>query len=108
MNQSTADYADIFANELETWRTNGAQLIDVREPYEYARGHVPGAQNIPLGKIAKVAPILEGAVVLICASGGRSSHAAQYLATLGKADIANLAGGTFGYAQSGLPLESRM
>ena len=74
MNQSTADYADIFANELETWRTNGAQLIDVREPYEYARGHVPGAQNIPRAvitmkvfvkwnQIAPVRVVLEARVV---------------------------------------------
>ncbi len=105
MNQTTENYQDIFVGELELWRAKGAQLIDVRETFEFARGHIPGAQNIPLGQIADIAPTLAGAVVLICASGNRSSHAAQYLATFGKTEIANLAGGTFGYAQSGLPLE---
>jgi rhodanese-related sulfurtransferase len=105
MNQTTENYQDIFVTELELWRAKGAQLIDVREPFEFARGHVPGAKNIPLDQIADIAPSLAGSIVLICASGGRSSHAAQYLVTLGQTEIANLVGGTFGYAQSGLPLE---
>jgi rhodanese-related sulfurtransferase len=105
MNQTTENHQDIFVNELELWRAKGAQLIDVREPFEFAQGHVPGAKNIPLDQIADIGADLKGSIVLICASGGRSSHAAQYLALLGQAEIANLVGGTFGYAQSGLPLE---
>lgn len=105
MNQMTDQHQDIFANELEQWRARGAQVIDVREPWEYVRGHVPGAQNIPLGEIADVAPTLQEPIVFVCASGNRSGHAAQYLVSLGKSQIANLTGGTFGYAQAGLPLE---
>jgi rhodanese-related sulfurtransferase len=105
MNPNTNQHQDIFPTELEQWRANGAQLIDVREPWEYVQGHIPGAQNIPLGEIAEVASTLEGPMVLICAVGGRSSSAAQYLASLGKTDVANLVGGTSGYAQRGLPLE---
>lgn len=105
MNQTMNNYQDIFVTELETWRAKGAQLIDVREPFEFVEGHVPGAKNIPLDQFAHIAPTLTGCIVLICASGGRSSHAAQYLALLGQAEIANLSGGTFAYAQSGLALE---
>lgn len=105
MNQTTATYQDIFVTELELWRAKGAQLIDVRESFEFVEGHVPGAKNIPLDQIAHIAESLEGSIVLICASGGRSSHAAQYLAMFGQTEIANLVGGTFGYAQAGLPLE---
>ncbi len=105
MNQTINNYQDIFVTELETWRAKGAQLIDVREPFEFVQGHIPGAKNIPLDQIADIGANLEGSIVLICASGGRSSHAAHYLVTLGNTEIANLVGGTFGYAQSGLPLE---
>jgi phage shock protein E len=105
MNQATNNYQDIFVAELELWRAKGAQLIDVREPFEFVQGHIPGAKNIPLNQIADIGASLEGSIVLICASGGRSSHAAQYLVMLGQAEIANLVGGTFGYAQSGLSLE---
>ena len=95
---------DIFAQELQQWRQRGAHIIDVREPWEYAQGHLPGARNIPLGEFAVQGARLEGPIVLVCASGNRSSSAAQYLAALGKQDVANLAGGTFGYAQH-YPLE---
>jgi rhodanese-related sulfurtransferase len=104
MNHNTEQYQDIFANELELWRAKNATFIDVREPWEYARGHVPGAQNIPLGEIAEHAQNLAGPIVLICASGNRSSHAAQFLGGIGLTPIANLVGGTYSYAQSGLPL----
>lgn len=40
-------YTDLFPNELDIHRRAGAALIDVREPDEYAQGHVPGAINLP-------------------------------------------------------------
>ena len=97
-------HQDIFAQELESWRQRGARIIDVREPSEYQNGHVPGAENIPLGEIAEHGAQLEGPIVLVCAGGNRSGNAAQYLSAIGKDDIANLTGGTFGYAQH-FPLE---
>lgn len=77
----------------------------MREPWEYVQGHIPGAQNIPLGEIENVASTLEGPMVLICANGNCSGFAAQYLASLGQTEVANPAGGTFGYVQRGLLLE---
>jgi len=50
-----------------------ALIVDVREPQEYAAGHVPGAINIPRG-------VLE---FLQCQSGNRASLAAQSLEELG-------------------------
>ncbi|TCJ16983.1 rhodanese-like domain-containing protein [Rubrobacter taiwanensis] len=35
--------------ELEEWRNRGARLVDVREPWEYKRGHLPGAENLDVG-----------------------------------------------------------
>jgi rhodanese-related sulfurtransferase len=98
-------YQDIFPNELETWRSRGARLIDVREPWEYAQGRVPGAQNIPLGQLEPHLHTLQGPVVFICASGGRSASAAQVLADMGLRDVANLMGGTYGWATRGLKIE---
>lgn len=67
----------------------GALILDVREPQEYAAGHVPGAINIPRGMIeTKIWNHLEKAdmehpIVLQCQSGRRATLAAQTLGELG-------------------------
>ena len=59
-------------------------ILDVREPWEYAEGHVPGAQLVPLseleervGEVPRDRPILS-----ICHSGQRSLAAAAFLLLL--------------------------
>ena len=67
----------------------GALIIDVREPQEYAAGHVPGAINIPRGTIeAQIwnhveKTDVEHPIVLQCQSGRRATLAAQTLGELG-------------------------
>ncbi len=70
----------------------GALIIDVREPQEYAAGHVPGAINIPRGVIdskiwnhvgSSEKADLERQIVLQCQSGRRATLAAQTLEELG-------------------------
>lgn len=69
-----------------------ALIIDVREPQEYAAGHVPGAVNIPRGVLefqiwkhvgSLAAPQMAKPLYLQCQSGNRASLAAQSLAELG-------------------------
>ena len=69
-----------------------ALIVDVREPHEYAAGHVPGAINIPRGLIQSqiwnhVGPSdkadMERPVILQCQSGRRATLAAQSLQDLG-------------------------
>lgn len=69
-----------------------ALIIDVREPQEYAAGHVPGAINIPRGLIeskiweqvgSSEKPNLERPIVLQCQAGRRATLAAQTLGELG-------------------------
>ncbi len=100
------EYEEIFPDELEEWRNNGAQLIDVREPWEYEDAHIPGAKNIPLGELVERADELEEPVVLVCASGNRSGQAAHYLTEHGiLRNVANLMGGTAGWQARSLPVE---
>ena len=98
-------YQDIFPEELKRWQEQGAALIDVRETYEYAKGHVPSAKNIPLSEFQQRLTEVPDKVVLICASGNRSSQAAHYLDEHSYTQVANLMGGTFGWAQRGLPVD---
>ena len=71
------------------------EIIDVREPYEWQIGHIPGARLVPLGTIADEIPRLDKkrTIVLYCKVGARSLDAAQQLARAGASDVRNLAGG---------------
>jgi len=69
-----------------------ALIVDVREPQEYAAGHVPGAINIPRGVLEfqiwkqvgfPSSTELDRPVILQCQSGNRASLAAQSLEELG-------------------------
>ncbi|WP_104990608.1 rhodanese-like domain-containing protein [Deinococcus sp. NW-56] len=85
----------------------GALLVDVREPNEYAELHAEGARLLPLselesrfGELPKDRPL-----VMICRSGARSARAGEYLRAQGYSDVVNLAGGTMAWAEAGLPTE---
>lgn len=79
-------------------------LIDVREEWEYADGHVPGAVNIPLTQLGARIGELPHEFDVICKSGGRSAQAAQALAPHGY-DATNVAGGTDAWIQAGYEVE---
>ncbi len=80
-----------------------ALIVDVREPAEFAGGHVPGARNIPLGQIsgAQLTPEAGRTLILVCASGMRSARAC---AALG-GEAMTLAGGMAAWRKAGGPVE---
>ena len=77
-------------------------LIDVREPDEYVEAHAPGAILIPLATIPDSLDRLPSDQVIhvICAAGGRSARAVEFLRANGF-DAINIAGGTGAWIQSG-------
>lgn len=81
-------------------------VVDVREPWEYRQGHVPGAMLMPLGQLTMHVNDLdpERPVAVICASGNRSQSAAALLGQKGFKTIYNVVGGTSAWAYYGLPL----
>lgn len=86
-----------------------ALVIDVREAADYARGHVIGAKNVPLGELIARSGDFEKykarPVILVCASGSRSGSALATLRNRGFTKVANLAGGFAAWQQAGLPVE---
>ncbi|MDE0605208.1 MAG: rhodanese-like domain-containing protein, partial [bacterium] len=81
----------------EEMLSNGAVLLDVREPDEYEQGAIPGSVHIPRGNLEpnvenrlsdKDAP-----VVVMCAGGVRSAFAAQTLQEMGYGDVVSMDGG---------------
>ena len=92
--------------DLHNRLTNGgAAVVDVREPYEYAAGHVPGAVNIPMATIPiRTQDLPKGDVYVVCQSGARSWQGAAFLAQRG-ITVTNVEGGTGAWQRAGLPLE---
>lgn len=70
-------------------------LVDLREPAEFAAGHVPGALNIPFGQFPDRAAELPSKekIVLICHSGRMGDVSASLLSERGYPDVSNLSGG---------------
>jgi rhodanese-related sulfurtransferase len=85
---------------------DGVAIIDVREPDEYANGHVPGAVNVPLQTVPEAIEQLDPdkPVYLICQHGIRSERAAAFLDSRGF-DTVNVLGGTAAWAAADLPLD---
>ncbi len=84
---------------------DGAHVLDVREPHEYASGHVPGARLVPLSTVPDVAHELPVGqpIYVICQSGSRSRIAAAHLARIGH-DVRSVIGGTSGWIGAGRPV----
>ncbi len=97
--------ADIAALEQRPPET---LVLDVREPEEYARGHVPGALNIPQAMLASQLEVLprEQPIYVLCEGGFRSLRAAQFLRQVGFEHVSNVAGGTAAWRNAGKPLRT--
>ena len=99
------DVPEINIAEAARRREAGTPVIDVREPDEYAEGHVPGAPSIPLGTVPERVDEVpsDGEVLVICKSGGRSRQAVELLRDQG-IDAVNVAGGTTAWVEAGHPV----
>jgi sulfur dioxygenase len=88
---------------------NAAQVIDVREPAEFAGplGHIPGAKLIPLSQLASRAGEIpkDRPIVAVCRSGARSAQATTILRKAGFDKVANLTGGMLRWNEEKLPVE---
>ena len=85
-----------------------AQVIDVREPGEFAAGHISAAINIPIGKLAERLSELEKfksrPVIVCCAAGMRSNQVCSELKKNGFEQLHNLAGGVDAWVGASYPL----
>jgi rhodanese-related sulfurtransferase len=81
-------------------------VVDVREPDEYAAGHVPSAALMPLHTVPLRHEELprDRTVYVVCAVGGRSGQAVAWLNEQGY-DTVNVEGGTRDWVMSGHPVE---
>ncbi|RME85310.1 MAG: rhodanese-like domain-containing protein [Caldilineae bacterium] len=82
-------------------------IVDVREPWEYDQGHIPGATLIPLGSIPQRMSEIprDKTVVAVCRSGNRSAQATGYLREHGYDNVHNMLGGMLAWEQEGYRVE---
>ena len=76
-------------------KTQGAVLIDVRTPEEYARRSIPGSNNVPLQTITQIEDIVpdkDTPLLVHCYSGGRSSKATKVLKKMGYSNVKDIGG----------------
>lgn len=93
---------EIDVATLETRIADGGSVVDVREDDEYADGHIPGARLVPLSSVPeRVSEFpIDATVHVVCAMGGRSARAVEFLRAQG-IDAVNVVGGTQGWIDSG-------
>jgi rhodanese-related sulfurtransferase len=86
-----------------------AVVVDICEPAEFAAGHVTGAKNIPLADLeAKLPSVVKNKalpLILVCATGARSSRAVATAKKLGYDQAQSLGGGLKAWKDANLPLE---
>jgi rhodanese-related sulfurtransferase len=84
-------------------------VLDVREPSEYAAGHIAGSTLIPAHQLSSRMGELpkDREIICVCASGSRSSSAARQLASNGY-NVLNLSGGMSRWLRAGLPVKKGM
>ncbi len=83
-----------------------ALVLDIREPDEFARGHIPGARLMPLRTVLDVGPDLarDRRLLLACRSGRRTQRAMHMLRSMGFDDVYGLRGGILAWRAEGLPV----
>ncbi len=105
---TTALPAEVDVAQAATLRDQGALVLDVREPEEWADYHIPGATLIPLGQLAaRVDEVPRDRPVLVyCRSGNRSQEGRDILLRAGFTQVTSLRGGIKAWAAAGLPTVS--
>lgn len=116
--RAKATITECSVTELEDRSKSDTLLIDIREPAEFDKGHIPGAVHLPRGllefdihKLVKTffvdesVPAENRTIFLYCGSGGRSALAAQSMEALGYTNVASVAGGFEAWNKAQLPVD---
>lgn len=101
------DIPEVDPDEARRLIEAGAQLIDVREPWEWAMTRVPGAMLIPMAEIPSRLSEIDPnrPAVIMCAVGGRSGRVVEALRQAGYGNVVNMAGGIVEWTNRQFPTE---
>jgi hydroxyacylglutathione hydrolase len=85
----------------------GYDIVDVREDWEWNKGHVPGARHVVLSSLLAnpAGQNIRDKTIFVCQSGERSSVASEMAVALGTKDVVNFRGGTKAWKDAGLQVD---
>ena len=97
---------ELAPERVDELLADGAELVDVRRPYEWEGGRIPSARNIEMNDLTAAADSIprERPVIFYCRGGNRSAMAAEAFRQAGW-EAYNVAGGITAWAAGGGPLE---
>ncbi len=105
--QQETPFRDLKLDEIRKLMNEGYEVVDVREDWEWQRGHLPGAQHPVLACILARGTNqgFNDRTIFVCEVGERSAVASEMAVALGVKDVVNFRGGTKAWREAGLPLE---
>jgi hydroxyacylglutathione hydrolase len=108
MTNDDAPFRDLKIDEIRKLIDEGYNIVDVREDWEWNKGHMPGARHVVLSQILAnpKGQKFDDRTIFVCAVGERSAVAAEMAVALGVNDVVSFRGGTKAWKDAGLPLET--
>jgi len=95
--------------ELPLLTRDASVIVDVSEPGEFKKGHIPKSVNVPLKRLADENQVLnkhkDKNVIVVCRSGNRSMSAGRQLLKNGFSKVYTLSGGILAWEKEKLPVE---
>ena len=107
--QATTPFRELNLDDVKKLIDDGGhEVVDVREDWEWNKGHIPGARHVVLASVLSnpMAQKFKDGTIFVCQMGDRSAVASEMAVALGVKDVINFRGGTKAWKDAGLPLET--
>jgi len=100
-------FRDLKVDEVKRLIDEGYEVVDVREDWEWAQGHIPGARHVVLASLLAnpTRHQFRERTIFQCEIGERSAVASEMAVALGTEDVVNFRGGMKAWREAGLPVE---
>jgi hydroxyacylglutathione hydrolase len=108
MTNDEAPFRDLKIDEIRKLIDDGYNIVDVREDWEWNKGHMPGARHVVLSQILAnpTGQKFDDRTIFVCAVGERSAVAAEMAVALGVKDVVSFRGGFKAWKDAGLPMDT--
>src|SRR5579872_624248 len=108
MKEQQEAFRELKLDDVKKLMDEGYEVVDVREDWEWNKGHIPGARHVVLNTLLgnPNAQRFRDSTIFVCATGERSAVASEMAVALGVKDVVNFRGGTKAWKDAGLPLDT--